>query len=112
MRRHKYGAQPTTVDGVRFASKREASRYQELKLMERAGAIKELTLQPVYPLHVPEKGRVGVYVTVGKYIGDFRYREGPNGLLVLEDVKGVKTAVYRLKKRMVEAQYGIRITEV
>ena len=51
-------------------------------------------------------------VCVGHYIADFRYREGPRGILRIEDVKGVKTAVYKLKKRMVEAQYGIQITEV
>jgi hypothetical protein len=49
---------------------------------------------------------------VGHYVADFRYRSGPQGLLVVEDVKGVRTALYRWKKKHVEAQYGIQITEI
>jgi hypothetical protein len=103
--RHKYGAIPTMVDGIKFASKREANRYRELRLLERAGEIHELTLQPVFPL------TAGEGITVGKYLGDFRYytREGE---LVVEDVKGMRTPVYRLKKRIVEACYGIQIREI
>jgi hypothetical protein len=113
-RAHKYGAIPTTIDGIRFASKKEAGRYLELRLLEKAGEIRGLELQPKFPLLVPVKGRMGVYETIGKYIADFRYRAGKDGLLVIEDVKstGTKTTVYRLKKRMVEAIYGIEITEV
>lgn len=113
-KRHKYGAEAQIVDGVRFASRREARRYGELKLLEKAGEIRDLELQPKFPLYVPAHHRVGVKVEVGKYTADFRYREGPNGLLKIEDVKsaGTRTTAYRLRKRMVEATYGIRITEV
>lgn len=105
-RRSKYGAVPTEVDGIRFASKAEAKRYSELKLMERAGEISHLELQPVYPLIVNG-------VRVGKYIGDFRYRDTKSGRLVHEDRKGVRTPLYRLKKRIVEALYpGVTITEI
>lgn len=107
----KYHAQPTVVDGIRFASKAEARHYAELKLREKAGEIKNLELQPKFPLMVPEHGS-GFDVKVGHYIADFRYREGPKGVLRVVDVKGMKTPVYRLKKKMVEAQYGITITEV
>jgi hypothetical protein len=109
--RSKYGAQPQIVDGIRFASKREARRYFELKMLERAGEIKELSLQPKFPLYVASPHRTE-RIKVCDYIADFRYRKGPTGLLVIEDAKGMKTPVYRLKKKMFEAQYGLQITEV
>ena len=112
MRKHKYSAVATVVDGIRFASKAEARRYQELRLLERAGEIKELELQPKYPLHAPVKGRTNVFERVGEYRADFRYREGPQGLLVIEDVKGVRTDMFRWKKKHFEIQYGLSLTEI
>jgi hypothetical protein len=108
MRRHKFNAKRTVVDGITFASKKEAKRYADLKLLQKAGEIARLEIQPVYPLHAwgVEKRQIG------KYIADFRYFDKRAGLNVIEDVKGVKTPVYRLKKKHVEAQYGIQITEV
>lgn len=109
---HKYGAQPTTIDGIRFASKAEARRYCELKLLEKAGEIRELELQPRYEL-LAWPGRCDrTRAVVGHYVADFRYRKGPTGLLVIEDVKGMKTALYRWKKKHFESQYGLEITEV
>ena len=112
--RHKYGAITTTVDGIRFASKAEAQRYAELRLLEKAGEIRELSCQPRFPLFSPERGSGGPYgrFHVGDYVADFRYRQGPNGVLVIEDVKGMKTALYRWKKKHFEAQYGLSITEI
>ena len=98
----KYGAIKTKVDGFVFASKREAHRYSELKLAECNGDIFNLELQPKFPLIVNGK-------KVASYIADFRYTE--HGQVVVEDSKGFRTAVYRLKKKIVEAQYGIEITE-
>jgi hypothetical protein len=109
--RSKYRAQPTEVDGIRFHSKAEARRYLELKLLEKAGEVKELELQPKFPLYAPSKSW-GKHELVAIYVADFRYRKGPRGLLVIEDVKGMKTPVYRLKKKWFEAQYGLSITEV
>lgn len=105
---HKYHAVPITVDGIRFASTKEGTRYRELRLLARAGEIWELELQPVFPLQVPVPG--GCAQWVGNYVADFSYqtREGR----VVEDVKGVKTPLYRWKKKHVEAQYGIRIIEL
>jgi len=100
----KYNAVKTEVDGYVFASKAEASRYSELKLLESAGFLHSLELQPKFPIHVNG-------VKICTYIADFRFRE-LDGQTVVEDVKGVKTPVYKLKKRLVEALYGIRITEV
>jgi hypothetical protein len=107
--RSKYGAEPIIVDGVRFASKKEARRYGELKLLARLGKIDGLIVQPKYRLLIlPFLGRERV--SVGEYIGDFQYVE--HGAIVVEDVKGVRTPVYRLKKRLVEALYGISIREI
>jgi hypothetical protein len=106
----KYRAQPTEVDGIRFHSKAEARRYSELKMLEKAGEIKELELQPKFPLCAHPRMN-GAGVKVCDYVADFRYRKGPRGLLVIEDVKGMKTPVYRLKKKWFQAQYGIEITE-
>ncbi len=105
--RSKFNAVRTTVHGWTFDSKKEAQRYGELLLLGRAGRIRNLELQPWFHLHVNGE-------RIGKYVADFRYQEldafGERD--VIEDVKGMKTPVYRLKKKLVEATYGIRITEV
>lgn len=126
----KYRAVRTEVDGITFASKKEAARYGELKLLEKAGSIRALELQPVFALRVaatrthewkngPLAGKsvtFNVDKKVGVYLADFQYEEltetGGRWDRVVEDVKGVRTPVYRLKKKMVEAIYGITIREV
>jgi hypothetical protein len=118
-RRSKYGAIKTEVDGIVFASKAEARRYAELRLLEKAGEIRNLKLQPSFPIEVIRRWN-GEVVQAGVYIADFQYddviathRGGYEAWkTVIEDVKGMKTPVYRLKKKLVEAQYGIEITEV
>jgi Protein of unknown function (DUF1064) len=110
-RAHKYSAVATVVDNVRFSSKAEARRYAELRLLEKAGAIRELELQPKFPLHVGHHARHHERVMVTTYVADFRYREGPHGMLVVEDTKGFRTPVYKLKCKMVLAEYGIAIRE-
>lgn len=114
-RGHKYGAVRTEVDGITFASKAEAARYQELKLLERAQEIKELRLQPEFPLYAgcelpltPDRDPL----QLGVYRGDFTYIDCRTGRSVVEDVKGFKTPLYRWKKKHVEAQYGIQISEI
>lgn len=126
---HKYGAVKTEVDGIVFASKKEAKRYGELKLLLRAGHIRELKLQPRYALCplIIEHGDVRNVnaghnsprrCPVAEYVADFEYEESDRGYggikwsLVVEDTKGFKTDTYRLKKRWFEAQYGIQIREV
>jgi len=106
--RNKYHAVRTEVDGIGFASKREAQRYVELKLLEKAGEITCLELQPVFPLLAAYRGGG---VAVGKYLADFRYIR-KDGEVIVEDVKGVKTPVYNLKKKIVRANYGVQIVEV
>ena len=99
----KYHAVKTVRDGNVFASKAEARRYDELKIMQLAGEISHLECHPRYPLIVSGIG-------VGYYEADFRYTE--NKKTVVEDVKGVRTPVYSLKKKMIKAQYKIDIQEV
>jgi hypothetical protein len=109
-KRGKYRAEPTEVDGHRFPSKREATRYEHLKLMQKAGEIADLELQPQYPIVVTTPA--GVKVKAGVYTADFRYTRKGGGT-VIEDAKGFKAnEAYRLRKRIVEAQYGIEIQEV
>jgi hypothetical protein len=114
--RSKYNAVPTMVDGVRFASKAEARRYAELCLLQKSGDIGGLEVQPQFLLWAnsfPLGSAESQSVPVGKYIADFRYYL-PDGEMVIEDVKSAPTCtpVYKLKKRIVEVQYGIRITEI
>lgn len=102
-RKNKYGNTPTTVDGVRFASLREARRYGELKVMERCGLISGLELQPPFDLAVN-----GVHVC--RYVADFAYVE--KGERVVEDAKGMPTPEYRLKRKLLLAVHGIAVREV
>ncbi len=101
---HKYGAQRTEVYGISFASKKEAGRYKELALLEKAGAITDLTIHPRWVFMV-EGHRVGAYTA------DFSY--GEDGQAVVEDVKSkaTKTEAYGLRKRLMKALYGIEIRE-
>lgn len=92
----KYRNKITVFDGIKFHSKREAEYYQELKLRERAKQIHNLQLQVKYPLIV--NGEI-----VSKYIADFVYIE--NGKLVIDDLKGVRTAVFNLKWKMMKALF-------
>ncbi len=108
MKRNKYRAVPTVVDGLRFHSKGEAARWQELKLLEHQGLIIELDRQVPYALSV--RG-----VDLGSYIADFTYREVLEGGKVLhfvvEDFKGFRTAEYKLKAKLMQALYNITIRE-
>jgi hypothetical protein len=102
----KYGAQPCEVDGVRFASVREARRWQELQLLARAGAIVGLRRQVRYPLDAVGGANVGAYVA------DFAYVDAETGQSIVEDAKGFRTPLYAWKARHFAAQYGQTIREV
>jgi len=116
----KYRAVAVTVDGIRFDSKREATRYRQLRLLEAAGEITAIEVQPRFPLNVVELFRITTaaapmpIVTCGHYTADFRYIVRASGEVVIEDVKSgpTKTTSYRLRKRIVEAVHGISISEV
>ena len=119
----KYHSKKVVVDGIQFDSKREAARFRELSLLERAGEITDLQRQVKFKL-IPtqrefscEVGKNGRYKK-GKvierevsYFADFTYRS-KSGLLIVEDVKGVKTKEYILKRKMMLYLLGIRVKEV
>jgi hypothetical protein len=99
----KYNNKKVEIDGYVFDSKAEARRYQELVLLQRNGDISELEIHPKYKIVVNKRN-------ICTYIADFRYKE--SGKLITEDVKGVKTSVYQLKKKLMYACYQIGIHEV
>lgn len=109
-RRSKYGSTFAVENGIRFRSKAEANRYLGLRLLEQSGEIQGLELQPTYKCTING-------VLVCKYVADFRYFTRPTntkrGEYIVEDVKGHKTALYKLKKKLVEALYpGVVIVEI
>jgi hypothetical protein len=103
-KRHKYGAVRTTVGNMTFDSKKEAKRYGELCLLESAGKIKCLTCQPEYRLVVNG-------INVCSYRADFKYLHGGSEWIV-EDVKGVRTPAYLIKRKLMLAVHGITIREI
>ena len=105
----KYHAAKTVVDGITFDSKREAKRYGELKLLERAGKIRDLQRQVRVEL-VPPFNCDGKHVRGIYYVVDFTYTDS-EGSEVWEDVKGVKTPVYLLKRKLVAYRYQKIIKE-
>jgi hypothetical protein len=111
MRRHKYGAEPVVIDGIRFASKKEGARYAELKLLEKAREISGLEIQPSFTLQANglplqyDSGRKAVYRA------DFAYYCHRKVKRVVEDVKGFKTPEYKLKKAILRSM-GIEVVEI
>jgi dsDNA-binding SOS-regulon protein len=109
---NKYGAIRETVDGINFASRAEARHYQDLKMLEKAGQLRTLELQPRFPLNVhPGDGEQTAYI--GTYIADFRYQlkaiSGESWETVVDDVKGVEVPLQQWKRRHAELQYGITV---
>ena len=101
----KYGNRITVVDNIKFHSKKEALRYQDLKLMQHSNLIAYLELQPKFKITVKNK-------FICHYIADFAYKDLQSGNVIYEDVKGFKTSIYRLKKKLTEALYDIEIKEI
>lgn len=100
----KYKNKKTEVDGVKFDSMKEARRYGELKLLVRGGVIKDLKLQPAFEL-VPSQVYQGKTMKKVSYIADFMYKDIKRGITVVEDVKGFKTDVYKIKKKLFLYKY-------
>lgn len=122
--RNKYQAIKTTVNGIEFDSRKEARRYQDLLLLQRAGVIKNLERQVKFVL-IPAQyetiiryGKKGQRLKDGQkllekecsYYADFVYEE--NGKKIVEDTKGVRTPDYIIKRKLMLREYGIRIREV
>lgn len=124
MAKSKYKAQKTTIDGITFDSKKEAQRWCELRLLERAGAIRNLQRQVPFEIIPPFTETVERYGKKGQrladriktiekacyYKADFTYYE--DGKLVVEDTKGFKTGEYIIKRKLMLQKFGIRIKEV
>lgn len=107
---HKYHNKPVvTPEGERFDSKKEYRRWKELQLLERAGEISSLMRQVAFEL-VPASPPQ--FKRPVKYIADFTYIDEKENHLVVEDVKGVRTPLYNLKKRLMFDKFGIVIREV
>ena len=100
----KYKNRKTTVDGIVFDSKKEAARYQDLRLLERAGEIQDLRCQVRYEIIPKQNGERACY-----YVADFAYQE--DGNTVVEDVKGRRTRDYIIKRKLMLERHGIRIRE-
>ena len=123
---NKYNAKKVSVDGIEFDSKKEARRYQELLLLQKAGEIYMLERQKAYELLPAQRepdtfGKRGGVIK-GKlleraveYVADFVYTD-KNGKTVVEDVKGFREggayAVFVLKRKLMLYRYGIKIIEV
>lgn len=123
---NKYNAKKVSVDGIEFDSKKEAKRYQELLLLQKAGEIYMLERQKTYELLPAQRepdtvGKRGGVIK-GKllersveYVADFVYTD-KNGKTVVEDVKGFREggayAVFVLKRKLMLYRYGIKIKEV
>lgn len=106
----KYHAKKTVVDGITFDSRREAYRYLVLKNMEEEGAIEDLRRQVRYEL-VPAFDVDGRHYRPVFYVADFVYIDKETGEEVVEDVKGMRTDVYRLKSKLFARRYGKVIKE-
>lgn len=101
-KKSKYGNTKVEIDGFKFDSKKEGMRYVELKHMQRAGIISGLELQVSYVFE--HNG-----VKIATYLADFRYQQ--DGKTVVEDVKGMRTQVYIIKRKMMLAFHGVKIKE-
>ena len=103
---NKYKTKKTIIDNIKFDSKKEANRYCELKLLEKAKEISHLILQPEFLLLEGFRYK-GKKIQSMKYIADFQYIE-KDGTEVVEDVKGFKTKEYNIKKKLFLHKYGDR----
>ncbi len=125
--KHKYyNIKTKTADGIVFDSQREACRWEELRLLERSGAITELKRQVKYEI-IPAQYEVyerfskdgnrlkpGTRLVERKaeYIADFVYNDAKTGELIVEDAKGIRTKDYILKRKLMLLVNGIKIKEV
>ena len=101
----KYRNRKTVIDGITFDSKKEGQRYQELKLLQRAGKIRNLRMQVEFELIPKQAGERAC-----KYKADFVYHLA--GEMVVEDVKGKRTREYIIKRKLMLWRHGIKIVEV
>ena len=121
----KYHNEQTKIDGIVFDSKKEANRYRELKLLEKAGEISDLKRQVKYELIPAQydtkdewvsptrvRQRVVCVEKAVTYYADFVYKDKMTGETMVEDAKGVRTEVYKIKKKLMLWVHGIKVREV
>lgn len=109
--RSKYHSKKVIIDGIKFDSKREGEYYQKLKILEEKGIIKDLELQKEYLLQdkFTINGKTRRKIT---YRADFSYVSCEDDRLHVVDVKGFRTDLYKLKKKLFEYKYNIEIEEI
>lgn len=107
---NKYGNRKVIHDGIEFDSVKEARRYCELKLMQRAGVISDLQLQVSFELIPTQRIDGKVVERAVNYIADFVYKQ--DGVQVVEDTKGMRTKEYIIKRKLMLYIHGIRIKEI
>lgn len=100
-KKNKYGETRTTVDGISFHSAKESRRYRELKILEAAGEIRQLLLQPRFKIKIDGQ-------LVCTYVGDFQYTT-KEGKYITEDVKGMDTPLSKLKRKLLLITQGIDV---
>lgn len=104
---NKYRNKKTEIDGIVFDSLKEARRYHELCLLQRAGEIRDLSMQVEFELIPKQDGERAC-----KYKADFVYHMADTGKMVVEDVKGKRTREYIIKRKLMLWRHGIKIVEV
>lgn len=109
-RRGKYNARAVYIGSLQFDSMAEAARYRELALLEAAGAIAGLQVHPCYELQPAFTDSTGKRWAAIRYEADFAYTE--DGTQVVEDVKGVQTAAFRLKRKLFLHRYPSLVLRV
>lgn len=100
---NKYRNKKVVIDGIKFDSIAEGNRYRELKLLEKRKYITDLELQPKFELQPKYTNAKGEHIRAIIYKADFSYIE--NGKIIVEDVKGMETKDFKLKKKMFEYKY-------
>lgn len=108
--RSKFNAEKTVADGITFDSRKEAKRYVELRDLERAGKIQRLRRQVRYEL-IPAFNVGGKHYRPTSYVADFVYTDCGTGKEIIEDCKGYRTDIYRLKSKMFAHKFGVVILE-
>ena len=109
---NKYKNKKFKVDGIEFDSQLEANRYCQLKILERIGDIKDLRTQAEFVIQ-PSYKKNNKTMRAIKYIADFVYYDLKKGKTIIEDTKGFRNEVYKLKKKIFEYKYpDLEITEI
>lgn len=103
----KYHNRKVEIDGIKFDSIKEGHRYLELKLLLKAGKIRDLQMQVEFELIPKQAGERAC-----KYKADFVYHMADTGKMIVEDVKGKRTREYIIKRKLMLWRHGIKIVEV